>query len=217
MLARTIASYTEKNMNSKISVQYAMPVSTNETTTVRKIPTIIRGKDRRGRTPLLQIKTVKGLKREKFLPLWCGTYLSLIAWSVYAPMLGKLNFCFDMSNERGMERSDILLMIGSENISTIAMRRTFLMIQGILDLVLAPMEGILSERWGTRTVLGVDVSFAAPQAHGIVNVAFHREYSPGIVFIFSQREEGSLSCLRLTQGVTPMSTTRLYRGYVNWS
>jgi hypothetical protein len=69
MLARTIASYTEKNMNSKISVQYAMPVSTNEMTTVRKIPIIIRGKDRRGRTPLLQIKTVKGLKREKFLPL----------------------------------------------------------------------------------------------------------------------------------------------------
>jgi hypothetical protein len=29
------------------------------------------------------------------------------------------------------------------------------------------------------------------------------------------REEGSLSCLRLTQRLTPMSTTRLYRGYVN--
>jgi hypothetical protein len=32
----------------------------------------------------------------------------------------------------------------------------------------------------------VDVSYAAPQAHGIANVALHREYSPGIVFIFSQ-------------------------------
>jgi hypothetical protein len=32
----------------------------------------------------------------------------------------------------------------------------------------------------------LDVSYAAPQAHGIVNVALHREYSPGIVFIFSQ-------------------------------
>jgi hypothetical protein len=31
----------------------------------------------------------------------------------------------------------------------------------------------------------VDVSDAAPKAHGIVNVALHREYSPGIVFIFS--------------------------------
>jgi hypothetical protein len=35
------------------------------------------------------------------------------------------------------------------------------------------------------------------------------------IYIFS-REEGYLSCLRLTQGVTPMSTTRLYKGYVNW-
>jgi hypothetical protein len=69
MLARTIASYTKKNTNSKISVQGSMLVDINETTTLRKIPTIIRGKDRRGRTPLLPIKIVKGLKREKFLPL----------------------------------------------------------------------------------------------------------------------------------------------------
>jgi hypothetical protein len=32
----------------------------------------------------------------------------------------------------------------------------------------------------------VDISYAAPQAHIIVNVALHREYSLGIVFIFSQ-------------------------------
>jgi hypothetical protein len=32
----------------------------------------------------------------------------------------------------------------------------------------------------------VDVSYAAPQAHEIVIVALHRDYSPGIVFIFSQ-------------------------------
>jgi hypothetical protein len=31
----------------------------------------------------------------------------------------------------------------------------------------------------------VDVSYAAPQVYGIVNVALHQEYSPGIVFIFS--------------------------------
>jgi hypothetical protein len=31
-----------------------------------------------------------------------------------------------------------------------------------------------------------DVSYAALQAHGIVNVALHREYSLGIIFIFSQ-------------------------------
>jgi hypothetical protein len=35
----------------------------------------------------------------------------------------------------------------------------------------------------------VDVSYAALQAHRIVNVALYREYSPGIVFIFSQRRK----------------------------
>jgi hypothetical protein len=34
--------------------------------------------------------------------------------------------------------------------------------------------------------LGVDVSYVAPQAHGIVNVALHREYPLGIIFIFFQ-------------------------------
>jgi hypothetical protein len=32
----------------------------------------------------------------------------------------------------------------------------------------------------------VDISYATPQAHEIVNVALHRKYSPGIVFTFSQ-------------------------------
>jgi hypothetical protein len=32
----------------------------------------------------------------------------------------------------------------------------------------------------------VDISYAAPQAHGIVHVALHREYSLGIMFMFSQ-------------------------------
>jgi hypothetical protein len=53
MLSRTIASYTKKNTNSKISAQGAMLVGTNGTTTLSKIPTIIRGKDERGRPPLL--------------------------------------------------------------------------------------------------------------------------------------------------------------------
>jgi hypothetical protein len=43
--------------------------------------------------------------------------------------------------------------------------------------------------------------------------------SPGVfsryrIYIF-RREEGSLSCLRLTQGVITVSTTRLYSGYIN--
>jgi hypothetical protein len=32
----------------------------------------------------------------------------------------------------------------------------------------------------------VDIKYGALQAHGIVNVALHREYSLGIVFVFSQ-------------------------------
>jgi hypothetical protein len=35
-------------------------------------------------------------------------------------------------------------------------------------------------------ILIVDVSYEAPQAHRIVNVALHREYSLSIIFIFSQ-------------------------------
>jgi hypothetical protein len=60
-------------MNSKIGVQHAILVDTNETITMRRLrmtPTkrTIKGKDKRGRVPL-PIKTLKGLKREKFLPL----------------------------------------------------------------------------------------------------------------------------------------------------
>jgi hypothetical protein len=33
-------------------------------------------------------------------------------------------------------------------------------------------------------LVSVDYLYAAPQAHEIVNVALHREYPPGIVFIF---------------------------------
>jgi hypothetical protein len=53
MLNQTIASYNKKNMNSKISVQGVMLVGTNGTTKGRKIPTILIGKDERGRTSLL--------------------------------------------------------------------------------------------------------------------------------------------------------------------
>jgi hypothetical protein len=62
-------------MNSKISVQGAMLVDTNGMTTLRKIPTIIRGKDERGRTPLLQIKTVNTERKVPALVMW---YLSII-------------------------------------------------------------------------------------------------------------------------------------------
>jgi hypothetical protein len=44
---------------------------------------------------------------------------------------------------------------------------------------------MLTSSPATMLEMLVDVSYAAPQAHGIVNVALHREYSLGIVFIFS--------------------------------
>jgi hypothetical protein len=50
------------------------------------------------------------------------------------------------------------------------------------------------------------VSYAAPQAHGIVNVALQQEYSLGIIFIFSQG--------KINQGITQVNTTRLYRSYI---
>jgi hypothetical protein len=37
--------------------------------------------------------------------------------------------------------------------------------------------------------MGVDVSYAAPQAHGIVTIALHWEYSLGIIFISSQGKQ----------------------------
>jgi hypothetical protein len=66
-------------MNSKIGVQRAMLVDTNETITMKRLrmtPTkrAIKGKDERGRMPL-SIRILKGLKREKFSPLRCGTYM----------------------------------------------------------------------------------------------------------------------------------------------
>jgi hypothetical protein len=46
--------------------------------------------------------------------------------------------------------------------------------------------GCLRCRGSRCSITGVDVSYAAPQAHEIVNIALHREYYPSIVFIFSQ-------------------------------
>jgi hypothetical protein len=70
MLVQTIASYTEKNRNSKIGVQGAMLVGTYETIIVRRLrmnPTkrAKKGEGERGRMPLL-ITTLKALKRKKF-------------------------------------------------------------------------------------------------------------------------------------------------------
>jgi hypothetical protein len=39
---------------------------------------------------------------------------------------------------------------------------------------------------GCTLLVAIDISYVALQADGIVNVALHRQYSPGIIFIFSQ-------------------------------
>jgi hypothetical protein len=50
----------------------------------------------------------------------------------------------------------------------------------------------LHEVGSTGHVVRVDISYVAPQAHGIVNGALHQEYSPGIVFIFFQGRKDSI-------------------------
>jgi hypothetical protein len=48
-----------------------------------------------------------------------------------------------------------------------------------------PVKTINKHRAAAPEML-VDISYAAPQAHGIVNVALYREYPLGIAFIFFQ-------------------------------
>jgi hypothetical protein len=58
-----------------------------------------------------------------------------------------------------------------------------------LSLTRCPLEQIAGCTWKGiegSWLGGADVSYAALQMHEIVNVALHREYSPGITFIFSQ-------------------------------
>jgi hypothetical protein len=73
MHTRTIVSYIEKNMNSKIGVQRAMLVDTNKMIIVMMlrmtpIKRAIKSKDEKGRMTLT-IRTLKGIKKEKFSSL----------------------------------------------------------------------------------------------------------------------------------------------------
>jgi hypothetical protein len=77
MLVQTIASYTERNTNSKIVVQGAMLVGTNRSTKLRKIPTIIRGKDSQG-------------SKERKVP-------ALLMW--YLPVIDRLKCMFSNARE----------------------------------------------------------------------------------------------------------------------
>jgi predicted nicotinamide N-methyase len=48
-----------------------------------------------------------------------------------------------------------------------------------------PIKGRVSFNAKPRRTITVDVSYVTPQAHRIINVALHQEYSPSIVFLFS--------------------------------
>jgi hypothetical protein len=50
-------------------------------------------------------------------------------------------------------------------------------------ICLSHVVQVTGAAWQAMTV---DVSYAAPHVHEIVNVALHREYSSSIIFIFSQ-------------------------------
>jgi hypothetical protein len=54
-----------------------------------------------------------------------------------------------------------------------------------IEFVIELMSGTTPIYKSSYRIPIVDVSYVAPQAHGIVNVALHREYSLGIIFIVS--------------------------------
>jgi ribonuclease HI len=56
--------------------------------------------------------------------------------------------------------------------------------QGVSELNINQVMGESNCR--DSRMAAVDVSYIAPHVHGIANVALHRDYPPGIVFIFSQ-------------------------------
>jgi hypothetical protein len=65
------------------------------------------------------------------------------------------------------------------------MRRTV----ALGSLMIGTKDNLISWLNPIERCAAVDVSYAAPQSHRIVNVALQREYPPGIVFIFFSREE----------------------------
>jgi hypothetical protein len=70
MLAQIIASYIKKNTNSKIGVQGAMLVSTNEMIIMRWLRMTLTKRAKKGEVERggmsLPIRTLKAIKREKF-------------------------------------------------------------------------------------------------------------------------------------------------------
>jgi hypothetical protein len=82
----------------------------------------------------------------------------------------------------------------TENTTTLAFAREYAeglaqkvaLLEDDLAVERQAQEASKSEHQAHFEEFTVGVSYAAPQAHRIVNVALHWEYSLGIVFIFSQ-------------------------------
>jgi hypothetical protein len=88
MLVQTIASYTEKNINSKIGVQGAMLVGTNKMITTRRLrmTLIKRAKERQGRKRenVTPNQDIEGSKERKVS--------ALVMW--YLPVIDHLKRMF---------------------------------------------------------------------------------------------------------------------------
>jgi hypothetical protein len=69
---------------------------------------------------------------------------------------------------------------------TCEMQWRMLLLSVTVELILYTLKLVFHWNVASMSHVHVDVSYVALQAHGIVNVALHREYSLGIVFIFSK-------------------------------
>jgi hypothetical protein len=97
--------------------------------------------------------------------------------------------CFKKTRTGVIKKTILAIMTMTTATSTVTPNLTNEELVKFMDLEVASKYGNDITNFThtiTEEVCSVDVSYAAPQVHGIVNVALHREYSPGIVFIFSQ-------------------------------
>jgi hypothetical protein len=132
-------------------------------------------------------------------PGLCATSSTCVTFSVTMPYFGHMEdmhgfwsiWCFSLFN--------VPQMIDQQNSwNSLVISTYFLYLEWNVGMLVVnirilwlptctqrPVGGHLAWRCGEA----IDVSYATPQPHRIVNVALHQEYSPGIVFIFSQRRK----------------------------
>jgi hypothetical protein len=113
-----------------------------------------------------------------------GAAVNLMSYSIFKKLgreddeLMMTNLTLNDMGSNLMEARGIVSMeltIGTKSLATVFF---VVEVQGSKS----PWSNVMEAR-GIVSI--VDVSYAAPQVHGIVNVALHREYSLGIISIFS--------------------------------